>query len=190
MIITRKHLSRRTLLRGMGAALALPLLDGMVPALSAVAKTAAGGARRMAVIYTPNGMMMPNWTPKGEGTAFEFSPILEALTPFRKDLVVISGLADKYDVPSAQIRALNNLTRDDLQLGQKLRIPARSATGAPTPAGNVTTYTVKAGDTALGIALQFDTTVEALERANGVAKGGLDTLQLGQVVKLPPPGQR
>ena len=54
----------------------------------------------------------------------------------------------------------------------------------------MSTYTVKAGDTAFGIALQFDTTTEALERANGVAKGGLDNLQLGQVVKLPPPGQR
>jgi len=99
MIITRKHLSRRTMLRGLGATLALPLLDGMVPALSALAKTAARPARRMAIIYTPNGMMMPNWTPKGEGTAFEFSPILEALTPYRERLVVLSGLADKYGWP-------------------------------------------------------------------------------------------
>ena len=52
------------------------------------------------------------------------------------------------------------------------------------------TYTVKAGDTAFGIALQFDTTVQALERANSVPKDGLDNLQLGQVVKLPPPGTR
>lgn len=99
MIITKKHLSRRTLLRGMGATLALPLLDGMIPALSALAKTAAVGARRMAVIYTPNGMMMPNWTPKGAGTAFEFSPILAGLAPYRDQLVVISGLADKYGWP-------------------------------------------------------------------------------------------
>ena len=99
MIITRKHLSRRTVLRGLGAALALPLVDGMVPALSAVAGTPAKGVRRMAVIYTPNGMMMPNWTPRGEGTSFEFSPILEALTPHRDDLVIVSGLADKYGWP-------------------------------------------------------------------------------------------
>ena len=67
MIITRKHLSRRTILRGFGASLALPLLDGMVPALSALSQTAARGVRRMAVVYVPNGMMMPDWTPKGEG---------------------------------------------------------------------------------------------------------------------------
>src|SRR6266571_4301235 len=99
MIITRKHLPRRTVLRGLGATLALPLLDGMVPALSAIGKTAAKGAPRMAVIYTPNGMMMPKWTPRGEGAGFEFSPILEALAPHRDDLVILSGLADKYGWP-------------------------------------------------------------------------------------------
>jgi hypothetical protein len=99
MIITRNHLSRRTLLRGMGASLALPLLDGMVPALTAVSQTAAGGVRRMAVVYTPNGMMMPDWTPKGEGTGFEFSPILSPLEAHRAKLLVISGLADKYGWP-------------------------------------------------------------------------------------------
>jgi hypothetical protein len=99
MIITRKHLSRRTILRGFGASLALPFLDGMVPALSALTRNAAATPRRMAVIYTPNGMMMPNWTPRGEGTAFEFSPILEPLAAHRDRLVVISGLADKYGWP-------------------------------------------------------------------------------------------
>jgi hypothetical protein len=99
MIITRKHLSRRTMLRGLGAAVALPLVDAMVPALAAVASTPAKGARRMAIVYTPNGMMMPNWTPKGEGTAFEFSPILEPIAPFRDRAVVLSGLADKYGWP-------------------------------------------------------------------------------------------
>jgi hypothetical protein len=99
MMITKRHLSRRTVLRGLGTTLALPLLDGMVPALTARANTAASGTRRMAVIYTPNGMMMPNWTPRGEGTGFAFSPILEALAPYRDDLVVLSGLADKYGWP-------------------------------------------------------------------------------------------
>ena len=104
----------------------------------------------------------------------------------------ITGLADKYDIPSAQIRALNNLTSDALSLGQRVRIPARSTSPVPTaaPGTGTTSHTVIAGDTALGIALKYDTTVEALERANSVAKGGLDRLQLGQVVKLPPPGQR
>ena len=99
MIITRKHLSRRTILRGFGASLALPLLDGMVPALSALSQTAARGVRRMAVVYVPNGMMMPDWTPKGDGAAFEFSPILAPLEAYRDKLVVVSGLADKYGWP-------------------------------------------------------------------------------------------
>ena len=99
MIITKKHLPRRTVLRGLGATLALPLLDAMVPALTATSRTAARGARRMAVVYTPNGMMMPNWSPKGEGHAFELSPILEPLAPFRDQLLVLSGLADQYGWP-------------------------------------------------------------------------------------------
>lgn len=99
MIITKMCLPRRTVLRGLGATLALPLLDSMVPALSALRKTAANGIRRMAVIYTPNGMMMPEWEPKGEGATFDFSPILEPLKPFRERLVVLSGLADKYGWP-------------------------------------------------------------------------------------------
>lgn len=110
---------------------------------------------------------------------------------------VLGLIADRFDVPSAQIRALNNLTGDAIQIGQRLRIPARAAGSpatAPPPAaapGNgVTTHIVKAGDTASGIALQYDTTVAALERANGVAAGGLNNLQLGQVVKLAPPGGR
>ena len=101
MIITKKHLSRRTILRGFGASLALPLLDGMVPALSALSQTAARGIRRMAVVYVPNGMMMPDWTPKGDGAAFEFSPILAPLEAYRDKLVVVSGLADKYGWPQA-----------------------------------------------------------------------------------------
>jgi hypothetical protein len=99
MFITKKHLSRRTILRGFGAALALPLLDGMVPALAALGSTPARGVRRMAIVYTPNGMMMPDWTPRGEGAAFEFSPILEPLAPFRERALVLSGLADGYGWP-------------------------------------------------------------------------------------------
>jgi uncharacterized protein DUF1552 len=99
MVVTKRGLPRRTLLRGLGATLALPLLDSMVPALSALRATPAHGVRRMAVLYVPNGMMMPNWTPKGEGTAFEFSPILEALAPYRDNLIILSGLADRYGWP-------------------------------------------------------------------------------------------
>jgi hypothetical protein len=101
MIITKTHLSRRMVLRGLGTTLALPLLDGMVPALTALTRTAAAGARRMAVVYTPNGMMMPDWMPKGEGQGFELSPILAALAPYREQMVVLSGLEDKYGWPQA-----------------------------------------------------------------------------------------
>ena len=101
MLITKRHLSRRTMLRGFGAAVALPLLDGMVPALTALSRTAAAGARRMAVVYTPNGMMMPDWTPRGEGSGFGFSPILSSLEPHRERLLVLSGLEDKYGWPQA-----------------------------------------------------------------------------------------
>ena len=92
MMITKKAIPRRTLLRGMGTALALPLLDGMVPALSALSTTAARPVLRFGAVYVPNGIVMQNWTPAGEGTAFELTPILEPLAPFRDQLTVLSGL--------------------------------------------------------------------------------------------------
>ena len=73
MISTKKHLSRRTVLRGLGATIALPLLDGMVPAFAAMQTTAAKPVRRFGAFYLPNGMSMASWTPKGEGAAFAFS---------------------------------------------------------------------------------------------------------------------
>jgi hypothetical protein len=98
MFITKMSLPRRTFLRGIGTALALPLLDAMVPARSALAKTAANPVRRLGFVYLPNGVArnftgINYWTPKGEGANFEFSPILTPLSPFRDRLLVISGLA-------------------------------------------------------------------------------------------------
>src|SRR5215471_6776430 len=92
MIITKKALSRRTVLRGMGTALTLPLLDAMVPALTATVKTAARPVRRLGVVYVPNGMAMEYWTPSTEGTGFELTPILKPLAAFQKQMVVVSGL--------------------------------------------------------------------------------------------------
>ena len=92
MIITKKAIPRRSVLRGIGATLALPLLDGMVPALSAIRTTAARGMRRFGVVYVPNGMAMEHWTPTGEGTAFEFSPILQPMAPLRDRTLVLTGL--------------------------------------------------------------------------------------------------
>jgi Protein of unknown function (DUF1552) len=95
MIITRKHLPRRTFLRGVGATLALPLLDAMVPARTLLAKTAATPAARLGFVYLPHGAIMDRWTPKTEGADFEFSPILKPLEPFRSHLDVVSGLGHR-----------------------------------------------------------------------------------------------
>jgi hypothetical protein len=95
MFITKKHLSRRTVLRGLGVSIALPLLDAMIPAHTALAKTAAKGKPRMGFFYLPHGAVMSEWTPKGEGTQFEFSRILKPLEPFRSQLTVVSGLGNK-----------------------------------------------------------------------------------------------
>ena len=93
MIVTRKAISRRTMLRGIGTAVALPLLDAMVPALTAMADTPAKGARRLGVVYHPNGVIYDKWLPTGTGREFQLSPILAPLEPFRDQLVVITGLS-------------------------------------------------------------------------------------------------
>ena len=92
MIVAKKSLGRRTVLRGMGAALSLPLLDAMVPALTAFQKTAAKPVNRFGTVYVPNGIMMAQWTPSAEGAAFEFTPTLKPLEPFGDRLLVLSGL--------------------------------------------------------------------------------------------------
>ena len=83
MIITKKTVSRRLMLRGIGASLALPLLDAMVPAAVPLRKTAARAVRRLGIIYVPNGIVMNHWTPITEGTKFDLPSILEPLDPFR-----------------------------------------------------------------------------------------------------------
>src|SRR5687768_10959641 len=93
MIVTKKAISRRTVLRGLGTTVALPLLDAMVPALTALQKTPAAPVRRLGVVYHPNGVIYENWLPKGTGRDFALSPILEPLEPFRKQLVVVTGLS-------------------------------------------------------------------------------------------------
>jgi len=96
MFITKKHLARRTFLKaavgGVGATLSLPFLDSMVPALTAQTKTAANANPRLGFVYLPHGAIMDRWTPKTEGAGFEFTPILQALEPFRDKLNIVSGL--------------------------------------------------------------------------------------------------
>jgi Protein of unknown function (DUF1552) len=92
MISTKKSISRRTVLRGIGTAIALPLLDAMVPALTAAQNTPAKAVRRFGVVYHPNGIIYDKWLPQGTGAEFELSPILAPLKPFRDKLVVVTGL--------------------------------------------------------------------------------------------------
>jgi hypothetical protein len=101
MFITRKHLPRRTFLRGVGTAMALPLLDAMIPARTALAQTAANPTPHLGFIYFPHGAIMGQWTPKTEGANFELSPILKPLAPFQKQLTVVSGLANRPAVSPA-----------------------------------------------------------------------------------------
>src|SRR6267142_5447358 len=95
MIITKVHVSRRTVLRGLGATLALPLLDSMVPALTALDETAAAPVRRFGVFYVPNGMSMPYWFPKAEGPLAELPPTLRSLTELKDRVLLMGGLADE-----------------------------------------------------------------------------------------------
>jgi Protein of unknown function (DUF1552) len=94
MIVTRKHLPRRTFLRGVGVAIALPLLDSMTPAFASPA-VQYRAPLRLAFGYVPNGIMMKDWTPQTAGRDFEFTRILKPLEPFRENLLVLTGLAHR-----------------------------------------------------------------------------------------------
>jgi len=107
MMITKKALSRRTLLRTIGAAIPLPFLDAMVPALTALEQTAARPALRFGAVYVPNGVIPGQWFPTAEGAAFEFTPTLRPLERFRDRLLVVSGL-DSIPPPPPGERQYNN----------------------------------------------------------------------------------
>ena len=93
MIITGKCLPRRTFLRGIGATLALPLLDSMIPAFASARLVAATRVPRFGVVYFPNGLVMSKWTPTSVGRSFELPPVLAPLAPFRDRFLVVSGLS-------------------------------------------------------------------------------------------------
>ncbi len=107
MIITKKSLPRRTFLHGMGVTMALPLLDAMIPAMSAGAKPVV----RLGFVYVPNGAIMDQWTPLTIGADFQLTPILQSLEPFRERLLVMSGLAQ------ANGRALGDGAGDHARAG-------------------------------------------------------------------------
>lgn len=92
MFITRKHLSRRTLLRGAGASLALPLLDAMIPAGTALAQTAGAPKPKLGFFYFPHGAIMDKWTPAATGAGFEITPILQPLAVYKDQMTIVSNL--------------------------------------------------------------------------------------------------
>ena len=95
MIVTQKSLSRRTVLRGLGATVALPLLDAMVPALSAAARTVTAPVPRLGFFYVPNGTLPRNFHPTGTGgSGFDLTPVLSPLAPYRDQLTVVTGLSN------------------------------------------------------------------------------------------------
>ena len=95
--LSLKSLPRRTVLRGLGASVALPFLDAMLPAFSGRARAASKPVHRFQTFYVPNGMAMEYWSPKAEGTAFELSPVLEPLAPYRNQMIVLSGIKANWN---------------------------------------------------------------------------------------------
>src|SRR5690349_6569649 len=96
MFIEKKHVPRRTVLKGIGASIGLPLLGAMVPASTAWAETPAGKTpKRFAFVGFPHGAIMDSWSPKETGTEYTMSPILKPLEPFRKHMTIVSGLRNK-----------------------------------------------------------------------------------------------
>src|SRR5215467_5333624 len=101
MFIAKKSLSRRTLLKGMGVAVGLPFLESMIPALAPPAEAAATPPLRFGVAYTPNGYIMPQFTPAAAGEGFAFTPILKPLEPFKDNVVVVTNLTRSH--PGSQV---------------------------------------------------------------------------------------
>src|SRR5438874_6064408 len=95
MFLTRKHLSRRAVLKGAGATIALPLLDAMIPARTALAQTVAASGPRLGFVYFPHGALQEEWTPTRTGRDFDFPFILKPLEPMREHVTVVSGLRNK-----------------------------------------------------------------------------------------------
>lgn len=172
----------------------------------AITLTACGGEDGEATPQSGEGTAIPTATPfatlpeptivTGPGGTVG-GPVASDVTYVVEPGDAVSSIAERYGVPADVIREANGITNDEIFVGQVLRIP-RSTGGSggsaatPTPTttpstGTPGTYTVQAGDTAFGIALQFDVTLEDLETANGVGPGGLDDLSLGQVLQIPQP---
>ena len=105
MFITKKGLSRRTILRGMGAGLALPLLDAMVPALTPIALSAANPTQRLGIVFTPLGWLNGHWVPSTTGTNFEYTTILKPLEALREHVTLVTGLNNPSDGHAISVSA-------------------------------------------------------------------------------------
>jgi hypothetical protein len=140
MIITQKHLPRRTFLRGAGTALALPLLDAMIPAMKADRLTAAAPVRRLGFVFYTLGVNVDRWRPKGEGADYQLSEGLAPLATHKKKFVVISGLSSDPDRTKAGFhdRALTSfmtgveMVRGKVQVGISVDQVAAQALGKQT----------------------------------------------------------
>ena len=154
MVITKKCLSRRTVLRGLSATIALPLLDSMVPAFAAVRKSAARPVKRLGAVYVPNGMSMPSWVPATEGR-LELTPILTPLAPVKDRVLVLSGMANQ--------EAKQRLNEGD---GDHSRCQAAFLTGAHAMKASGTNTTLEVGvsmDQLAARELREDTQLASLE---------------------------
>src|SRR3989442_6769847 len=105
MFIMKRFMSRRTVLRGMGAAIGLPFLEAMTPALTATAQTAATPLKRFGVVFVPLGERPGYWTPSRVGADFEFTPILKPLEAFRNSITVVSELCNPLDGHAVSVAA-------------------------------------------------------------------------------------
>jgi hypothetical protein len=150
MFVTKKHLPRRTFLRGVGVTLALPLLDSMLPAQTPLVKTAANPAPRLGFVYVPHGAIMDQWTPAKEGTDFEFTRILKPLEPFRDRLNVISGLGHR----AADSTAVHSLSPTTWLSGVR-----------PKPTQGVDAYAGITADQIAAAQIGQDTVLPSLELA-------------------------
>ena len=124
--ITRKHLPRRTFLRGLGTAVALPLLDAMIPARTALAQTAANPAPHLGFIYFPHGAIMDRWTPKTEGAGFEVPAILKPLESFKNHLTIVSHQRRAVELAILVIERNKLVDFGSLVLGQGSRLEGQN----------------------------------------------------------------
>lgn len=172
-----------------GILTATPFAKPPEPTIVAAPSRTPGGTSSATLGATP-ASSTPTATPAAGGAETSYTVVAGD---------AISLIAQRFGVTSAAIRAANNLPNDDIRIGQVLKIPRAAASGTPTPGPTVgpsrptpppasgDSYLVKPGDTAFGIALEFQVTLAELEQVNGVAPGGLNNIKAGETIRVPKP---